>query len=581
MVTPIVLATTIFTAQSTAFLVTPKTEAQIKIRNSGFIAAACCTKSFSTFPLKESSFSGHHTPNAKDVRFQHGVLKIREIMTSKTRGYIELEELIMVDIIQRLGLEDYFREEMHVALEKLRVKSGTLKDGDGKFYEVALCFRLLRQNGYHVPADVFYKFKDNDGKFKHELYKDVKALLSLFESSQLSTTGEDILGEACDFSRQYLEDALKDIVSEQPKARIIVNTLRFPYHKNLARLLAKNFLLDFDVSLKILHDLSTVKEWMNEVQELALIDFEMAQMTYKNEVEEISKWGKTLNLDNLTFARIEPFKWCMWSFGIFPGPSMSEERLELAKAVSFAYIIDDIFDSCGRYDELYLFTKAINRWEYADIKGLPNNYMKVCFKALLETTDDFSYKIQTKHGWNPLELLRNLWAEHCNACLLESKWSVARYSPTADEYLNNGIVTSGTHVVLAHAFFLIGQGINKRSLEELKTLPSIISSAATILRLWNDAGIHTDKTPNGYDGSYVDIFMKEQKCSSSDCARRHVRQMISDAWKCLNEEYVSPISPFSKDFKVACVNLTRVVPFMYTGHLGGVMDISIFSRSLD
>ena len=64
MVTPIVLATTIFTAQSTAFLVTPKTEAQIKIRNSGFIAAACCTKSFSTFPLKESSFSGHHTPNA-------------------------------------------------------------------------------------------------------------------------------------------------------------------------------------------------------------------------------------------------------------------------------------------------------------------------------------------------------------------------------------------------------------------------------------------------------------------------------------------------------------------------------------
>lgn len=117
----------------------------------------------------------------------------------------------------------------------------------------------------------------------------MKALLSLFESSQLSTTGEDILGEACDFSRQYLEDALKDIVSEQPKARIIVNTLRFPYHKNLARLLAKNFLLDFDVSLKILHDLSTVKEWMNEVQELALIDFEMAQMTYKNEVEEISK----------------------------------------------------------------------------------------------------------------------------------------------------------------------------------------------------------------------------------------------------------------------------------------------------
>uniref|UniRef100_A0A803LKY7 Uncharacterized protein n=1 Tax=Chenopodium quinoa TaxID=63459 RepID=A0A803LKY7_CHEQI len=156
------------------------------------------------------------------------------------------------------------------------------------------------------------------------------------------------------------------------------------------------------------------------------------------------------------------------------------------------------------------------------------------------------------------------WAEQCNAYFIELRWSVDKYSPSPKEYLNNGIVSSGTHVVLAHAFFLMGTEISKRSLEELNSLPSIISSTATILRLWNDAGNHMDRTPNGEDGSYVDWYMKEHKISSYDIARKHVSQKISDAWKCLNKEYMSSTSPFSKDFKEAWLNLARLVPIMYS-----------------
>lgn len=125
--------------------------------------------------------------------------------------------------------------------------------------------------------------------------------------------------------------------------------------------LSKSFQLDliYYIFSWLSATFSTYKKKCAYMKKIALYSWMIKWLSYHL---DLARWGKTLNLDNLTFARIEPFKWCMWSFGIFPGPSMSEERLELAKAVSFTYIIDDIFDSCGRYDELYLFTKAINRY---------------------------------------------------------------------------------------------------------------------------------------------------------------------------------------------------------------------------
>lgn len=79
---------------------------------------------------------------------------------------------------------------------------------------------------------------------------------------------------------------------------------------------------------------------------------------------------------------------------------MAELRTELTKAISFIYIIDDIYDVYGTIKELTLFTEAVNRWDYANTKDLPD-YMTMCLKALYDTTNDISSKIYNKHGWNP------------------------------------------------------------------------------------------------------------------------------------------------------------------------------------
>jgi len=76
----------------------------------------------------------------------------------------------------------------------------------------------------------------------------------------------------------------------------------------------------------------------------------------------------------------------------------------------------------------------------------------------------------------------------CKAFLVEAKWFGSGKLPSAEEYLKNGIVSSGVHIVLVHIFFLLGKGLTKENVNRIDTTPSIISSPATILRLWDDLG---------------------------------------------------------------------------------------------
>ncbi|XP_058202784.1 probable terpene synthase 13 [Rhododendron vialii] len=226
------------------------------------------------------------------------------------------------------------------------------------------------------------------------------------------------------------------------------------------------------------------------------------------------------------------------------------------------YIIDDIFDVYGTLEELTLFTEAVNRWDLAAVENLPY-YMKSCFNALYETTNEIAYKIYKAHGWNPIDSLQKTWASLCNAFLVEAKWFASGQLPNAEEYLQTAVVSSGVHVVLVHMFFLLGHGITRKTVDLVNDNPGVITSVATILRLWDDLGSAKDEDQDGHDGSYVECYMKDHKGSSVNRAREQVNRMISDAWKCPNRERLSPNS-FSASFTKSSVNLARMVPLMYS-----------------
>ncbi|XP_062162276.1 (3S,6E)-nerolidol synthase 1 isoform X2 [Alnus glutinosa] len=503
-------------------------------------------------PLEPHNYGIQHDMGVVSIQHAQKLEVCRHVLKKIGEDHHHpFESLYMIDAVQRLDVDKYFQEETEAILHGHYVKNVSHGDCGHELHEVALRFRLLRQQGYHVPADVFNNFKDKEGKFNKELAEDINGLMALYEASQLNIEGEDILDEARNFSEQLLNARVRHFDHDN-QLRVVENTLRHPYHKSLARFMAKNF---FGNSQE-------TNGWPNDLQLLAKIDFNMVQSMHQKEIVQISKWWRDLGLaKELKFARNQPLKWYICSMVCLTDPELSDERLELTKPISLVYIIDDIFDVYGTLEELTLFTEAIKKWDFAALEQLPE-YMKMCFKALYDITNEISYKIYRKHGWNPIDYLRKTWASLCNAFLVEAKWFASGHSPKSEEYLENAVVSSGVHVVLVHTFFLLGQHITKETEDLVDNIPGIISSPATILRLWDDLGSAMDECQDGRDGSYIDYYVKEHQGCSIKEAREKVVNMISDAWKRLNKECLSP-NPFSAAFTKASLNIARMVPLLY------------------
>lgn len=78
------------------------------------------------------------------------------------------------------------------------------------------------------------------------------------------------------------------------------------------------------------------------------------------------------------------------------------------------------------------------------------------------------------------------WVRLLNAFLEEAKWFASGLVPKADDYLKNGIVSTGAHMILVHSFFFMGDAITQETITLMDEFPSIISATATILRLCDD-----------------------------------------------------------------------------------------------
>ncbi|CAA7047427.1 unnamed protein product [Microthlaspi erraticum] len=465
--------------------------------------------------------------------YELNIKKVKNILVTHKDDPVKILE--MIDVIQGLGVDVHFKQEIDQTLHMIYqecARAQTYGYHDRDLSEVALCFRLLRQEGHYVQESMFESIRDKRGGFKDELRNDVKGLIELYEASELGLEGEETLDGAKEFAFNRLNELCSGQESHQQ--RKIMSSLRQPRHKTLQRLSSKNLIDMIKVASR------EDDEWLQSLLRVVEIDSVMLNSLIQEEISTTFKWWRELGLEKeLWKARKQPLKWHTWSMAILQDPTLSEQRLDLTKKISLVYVIDDIFDVYGGLEELTVFTRAVER----DIEGLEKltRYMKVCFEALNTITEEISMKILKSHGWNPTDSLRKS----------EKQSGLTR------------IMSSGVHLVMLHVYFLLRKDLNQEKVELIESNPKIVSSAATILRLWDDLGSAKDENQDGYDGSYVECYLNEHKGSTVDEARTHVVQKISKAWKCLNRECLNP-RPFSRSFSNACLNIARTVPMMYS-----------------
>nr|GEX66509.1 (3S,6E)-nerolidol synthase 1-like [Tanacetum cinerariifolium] len=215
--------------------------------------------------------NSRHQNEDENTRHAELIKRVRSLMTKVTDD--SFEDLIMVDALQRLAIDYHFEDEINIILRKRYNQFNNSDLFEHKnLFEVSLCFRILRQNGFYVSADAFKRFKGDGKNFNEKSRNDIIGLMALYEASQFSTEGETILDEAANFSYHLLHDMVE--MHNDALTGMLRHALNSPFQKTLP-------LFDIKNSAKFYN--GTV------LQELAKVDFNKLQSIHDTELHQVSR----------------------------------------------------------------------------------------------------------------------------------------------------------------------------------------------------------------------------------------------------------------------------------------------------
>ncbi|KAK8368935.1 hypothetical protein V6Z11_A01G077500 [Gossypium hirsutum] len=339
-----------------------------------------------------------------------------------------IRKLPLIDAVQRLGVNYHFEKEIEDALEAIYHDNN---EADNDLHTTSLRFRLLREHGFDVSCEAFYKFKDEERNFKSSLTNDVQGLLELYEASYMRVHGEDILDEAISFTTTHL--TLADATLDYPLSEQITHVLKQSIRRGLARVEARRY-------ISIYQDIESHNK---ALLEFAKIDFNLLQLLHRKELSEICRWWKDLDFTRkLPFARDRVVEGYFWIMGVYFEPQYSLGRKMMTKVIAMAFIVDDT------YDELIPYTDAIERldlfnyWDNKFMDQLPE-FMKISYKALLDVYEEMDQLMTEQRRQYRVEYAEKEMIQLAQAYLLEVKWTHQNYKPTFEEFRDNALLTSG------------------------------------------------------------------------------------------------------------------------------------------
>ncbi|KAJ4814971.1 Terpene synthase [Rhynchospora pubera] len=390
----------------------------------------------------------------KEGRNKEKVTKLKE----EVRQMVLKEELLrdkleLVDALQQLGVAYHFKEEIKYVLKGIHV----------------------------VSEDIFKSYIDNKGDFRIELSSDIQGMLSLYEASYLAKEGEEILEKGRQFTTKYLKSYIENsncTCNNSREKEHVSHALELPLHWRMERLQTRWFIDEYKVEMKM----------KPALLELAVLDFNIIQTSFKKELKDLSSWWTDLRLyEKLPFIRDRFVENHLWSVAFTFEPKHASLRKVQTKAICLIALFDDIYDVYGSLDELEAFTDAIEQWDLSAMEKLPE-YMQICFMVLFNTLNDSAYDILRQKGLNIIPYLRRAWTDLCKSWLAEARWYHGGYSPTLQEYLENAWVSIASIIVFSNAYCMDGD-VTAKDLEQFSFgYPEIARLSSMTFRLYDDLG---------------------------------------------------------------------------------------------
>lgn len=461
------------------------------------------------------------------------------------------EKLKLINCVYRLGLKYMFNEEIDNELDKL-YKELKIEDYDeADLCTVSLNFQVFRQHGYRLSCDVFNKFKDfSSGKFKEYITRDVKGLLSFYESTHLRIHGETILDEAFAFTEARLKDAV-DTTLEGNLAQQVKQALSIPFHRGLPVAEARLYFSNYEEEcLKY-----------DPIPKLANAHFNYFQLRQKEELQILTKWYKDMEFQKISpYAREKLPEMYLWILAVFVEPHYSEARIITTKITQLVCVLDDTFDAYATIDELRRLTDAINRWEMSALEKLPE-YIKPFYKIILNEYAELEKQVDKEGRANVLNASKQSFQELARAYLREAEWRHSKQVPSFQEYLENGMLTSTYNVLVKSALVGMGEVVTEEALAWHESHPKILQASERIGRIHNDVMSYKFERKRAPGATSIDAYVKTFGVPEH-VAVDALEKMIENAWKDINEGCLKP-TQVSMEMLSRIVNFTRVIYVVY------------------
>ncbi|KAH6824298.1 hypothetical protein C2S53_015739 [Perilla frutescens var. hirtella] len=462
---------------------------------------------------------------------------VRKLVTQMPDDSMYKMELI--DAIQRLGVHYHFEKEIDEFLKYIHVQQNS-KDNDLR--SVALRFRLLRQQGYNIPCDVFSKFIDKEGNFMESLRNNVDGLLHLYEAAHLATHGEEILDKAIEFCSSHLQ--MNNINSLSKRVN---EALQMPVHKSLTRLGARKFISTYQEN-----------ESHNEILlNLAKLDFNIVQKMHQRELSDATRWWKKFDVANkMPYARDRIVELFFWMVGVYCEPHYTSARKILIKVISMASILDDTYEY-ATLDELQVLTEAIQSWDANTALEDSPPHIQMCYKCIVETYAEIEDEMVEAGESYRVQYAKQEMKKLASAYFEEAKWLYNNYIPTLEEHMKVALVSCGYMMLSATSLVGMGALVKEEDFDWVTNEPLIVRASSVICRLMDDL------VGDAYEqkASSVHCYMKQYGVSVEEaCAE--LRQQVQKAWKDMNQECLEP-RPTSMPILIRVVNLGRVINLLY------------------
>ncbi|KAI3510369.1 hypothetical protein L1887_17308 [Cichorium endivia] len=490
----------------------------------------------------------------------------------------ELVELSMVDQVQKLGLSEYFIEEVEGVLRKVYrsyTEQELLQDHKNftaeKLYKDSLAFRLFRLHGYNISPRTFCWFlyyeeildhlENNCGQFTSLLY-------SIYKATDLMFFGENEVDEARSFSKKMLQkiSTMKHIVVDKivilPNlSKVIEKELSIPWIARLDHLdhrtwIEQNKEGPLWTGKASFYRLSCIHNM--ELMQLAVENYAFRQTIYQKELKELKRWSKRWGLTEMGFGR-EKTMYCYFAIAASTSlPHDSIIRMLVAKSAIVITVADDFFDMRGSLDELHILIEAIRRWDGNGLSG-PS---KVIFDVLDDLVRETTRTLLLHGNVDVTEDFRDLWRETFNSWLTETTWGKNGYIPSVDEYLETGMISIATHILVLTSSCFLNPSLPRNKLKPQK-YENITQSLMATARLLNDIQSYQKEQEEG-KMNLVLLHFKENPAASMDDSIALVEQFLEGKRKeLLKHVFTDDNSDFPKQWKYLHFSCFKVFQMLF------------------